>query len=63
MLIGTEYKFLLFPKHCSATKKKLWLTYAYVETYLRVPPLGIPEFIHKYYDKHHYLVNRLKGTI
>ena len=62
MLVGTDYKFLLFPKRCSLTNKLLWLCYAYEHIHLYTGP-GEPLFEYKYYDKKHYLVNKLKGVL
>ena len=60
MLVGTEYTFLFFPKRCHATKKLLWLTYAYNEIHMYTGP-GDTIFEYKYYDKHQYLVKKIKG--
>ena len=62
MLIGTEYKFLIFPKRCRISKKLLWCTNAYVEIYCFTGP-GDSIFEYTYYDKNEYLVNKLKGTV
>lgn len=61
MIIGRKLQFLLLPKHCELTKKTLWLKFAYKVTHMYTGP-GDPVFIHKYYSKHEFLVNRLKGN-
>jgi len=60
--IGTEYKFMFWPRRCYFSNKLLWLVYAYRKTAMYTGP-GNPIFEYRYYDKHEYLVNRLKGTI
>jgi hypothetical protein len=62
MLIGTEYKFLLFPRRCKLSDKLLWFCYAYVEIHCFTGP-GDSIFEYNYYDKNEYLVNKLKGTV
>ena len=62
MLIGTDYKFLIFPKRCRISKKLLWFCYAYVEIHCFMGP-GDSIFEYKYYDINEYLVNKLKGTV
>ncbi len=62
MLIGTELKFLLLPRRCKSSNKLLWLEQAYVEIHCFTGP-GDSIFEYTYYDKHEYLVNKLKGTV
>lgn len=60
--IGTEYKFMFWPKRCYFSNKLLWLEYAYKKTAMWTGP---SDFIleHRYYDKNEYLVNRIKGNV
>lgn len=60
--IGTEYKFVWYPKVCSITGKKLWLTKAYIQTAIWTGP-GDPVFEHRWYDKSEFLMARLKGQV
>lgn len=62
MLIGTDYKFLIFPKRCRITKKLLCLTHAYVEIHCYTGP-GDSIFEYKYFEKQNYLIHKLKGTL
>lgn len=58
--IGTQYKFILWPRRCHISGKFIWLKYAYVKTAMYTGP-GEPIFEHRFYDKQEFLVNRLKG--
>lgn len=60
--IGTEIKFLLWPRKCYISGKKLWLVHAYKQTAMYTGP-GDPVFEHRYYEKNEFLVNKIKGTI
>ena len=60
--IGTELKFVLFPKKCELTGKLLWLAYAYKQTAMWTGP-GDPVFDYSWYDKDNFLLARIKGMI
>lgn len=60
--IGTEYKFVWFPKRCHISNKKLWLKYAYVQTALWTGP-GDEIFENRWYDKNEFLIARLKDRV
>ena len=60
--IGTEYKFTWLPQTCHLTGKKLWLKNAYRQTAMITGP-GDSIFEYRWYDKHEFLVARLKGTV
>ena len=60
--IGTEYKFVWYPRQCHITGKKLWLKKAYMQTAMWTGP-GDPAFEYRWYDKDEFLIARLKGTV
>jgi hypothetical protein len=60
--IGTEFKFVWFPKKCHFTGKVLWLQNAYKQTSMLTGP-GDPIFEYRYYDKNEFLVARIKGEV
>ena len=57
-----EYKFMFWPARCYFSNKLLWLTYAYKKTAMLIGP-GDPVFEYRYYDKHQFLVNKIKGNV
>lgn len=61
-VIGTELKFLLWPKKCYITGKWLWFKETYKQTAMWTGP-GESIFEYRYYDRQEFLVNRLKGLI
>ncbi len=62
MHIGTELKFVIFPKTCAISGKYIWLRYAYKETNMYTGP-GDPIFGYMWYDKDAYLIAKLKGEL
>lgn len=60
--IGTQYKFVLWPKRCYFSNRLLWLEKAYVKIAMWTGP-GDPVFEYRWYDKHQYLINKIKGNI
>lgn len=61
-VIGTEYKFILFPKKCHFTNKWLWLQKVYKQTAMWTGP-GDPVFEYRYYDRNEFLISRVKGEV
>lgn len=62
--IETKLKFLFLPRKCSITGKVLWLTYAYkrIALYIGIGP-GEPIVMTRYYNKHAYLMAKIKDKI
>ena len=60
--IGTQLKFVIFPRRCASSGKYIWLKYAYKETYMYTGP-GDPVYEYIWYDKSEYLIARLKGLL
>jgi hypothetical protein len=60
--IGTELKFIFFPKRCYISNKTLWLVNAYRQTAMYTGP-GDPVFEHRWYDKTEFLIAKIKGTV
>ena len=60
--IGTQLKFVFFPRKCHITGRVLWLEYVYKQTALYSGPSDAI-FEHRYYDKTEFLVNKIKGEI
>jgi hypothetical protein len=58
--IDTQLVFVLFPKKCYISGKKLWLELAYKRTALWTGP-GDPILEHRYYDKTEYLIEKIKS--
>lgn len=52
--------FALLPRKCYITGKLIWLTRAYRETYLWTGP-GEHIVEHRWYNKHEFLIARLKN--
>jgi hypothetical protein len=53
--IGTQYKFVLFPKRCFITSKLLWLTYAYKQTAMYTGPGDPPAFETRWADRTEFI--------
>lgn len=62
LCIGTELKFVFFPRKCHITGKILWLKQVYKQTAMLTGP-GDPLFEYRYYSKKEFLVERLKGNV
>lgn len=60
--IGTELKFVFFPKRCFISEKILWLEYAYRQTAMYTGP-GQPVFEYRWYDKTEFIIAKIKETI
>lgn len=60
--IGTELKFIVWPRKCHFTGKYLWLKHVYKQTAMFTGP-GDPIFEHRYYDKSEFLLARLKEEL
>ena len=61
-VIGTELKFIIWPKTCAITGKTLWLEHAYKQTAMWTGP-GNSEFEYRYYDKNEFLIAKIKGIV
>ena len=57
--IGTQLKFVFFPKRCHASGKLLWLELAYRKTAMWIGP-GDAIFEHRWYSKLEYIIEQLK---
>lgn len=51
--------YLLWPRRCYISNKRLWLTHAYKGTAVWTGP-GEPVEEHRYYDEVEYLIEKLK---
>lgn len=60
--IGTQLKFVLFPKKCHINGKILWLTHAYKQTAIYNGP-GDAVFEDRWYDKDEFLIAKIKGDV
>lgn len=60
--LGTQTKFLLWPKRCYITGRLLWLVRAYKQTAMWTGP-GDPVFEYRYYDMNEFLIARVKNLI
>ena len=60
--IGTQIKFVLWPKKCHITSRTIWLERAYKQTAMWTGP-GDPAFEDRWYDKAEFIIQRLKGTV
>lgn len=60
--IGTELEFVILPKLCTLTGKKLLFEYAYKQTAMWTGP-GDPMFEYRWYKKDAFLVAKLKGIL
>lgn len=60
--IGTELKFVWWPKHCYISHKLLWLEYAYMQTSVW-PISGQNMFDYRWYNKSEFLIARLTGKV
>jgi hypothetical protein len=57
-----EYKFVLWPKHCEISNRRLWLEYAYKGTRMITGP-GEPVFEYRWLTKEEYLLAAIKGKL
>jgi hypothetical protein len=60
--IGTNLKFVLWPKRCDISDKMLWLKHAYKQTAMYTGP-GDPVFEDRWYDKNEFLLAKIKGIV
>lgn len=60
--IGTELKFVVWPRRCRISNKLIWLEKAYKKTAMWTGP-GDHIFEHRWYKKDEYLIAKLKGGI
>lgn len=60
--IGTELKFVFFPRRCHLSGKYIWLKRGYKKTAMYTGP-GDPIFEHRWFSKDEYLIAKLKGDI
>lgn len=58
----TKLQFLLLPRKCSITGNLLWLTLAYKRVALYIYHDG-PFLVTRYYDKHQYLLAKIKEKL
>lgn len=61
-VIGTQLKFIFWPRKCAITDRTLWLEYAYKQTAMWTGP-DTPEFQYRYYDKNEFLIAKIKGIV
>jgi hypothetical protein len=52
--IGTQYKFVIFPKRCFISNKLLWLTFAYKQTAMYTGP-GDPVFEDRWCERNEFI--------
>ena len=57
--IGTQLKFVFFPKRSWISGKYIWLTFAYRKTAMWTGP-GDSIFEHRWYSKQEYIIEKLK---
>ena len=57
--IGTQLKFVFFPKRSHVSGKYIWLEFAYRKTAMYTGP-GEPIFEHRWYNKVEYIIEQLK---
>ena len=60
--IGTELKFVLWPRRCHISGALLWFELAYRQVAMWTGP-GDPVFEYRWYDRDEFLIARLKGTV
>ena len=60
--IGTNKKFVWFPRRCYFSNKWLWLEFAYRKVAMWTGP-GDPVFEYRWYHKDEYLIAKLKGNV
>lgn len=60
--IGTEYKFIWFPKTCQLSGKRIWLEKAYKQTAMWTGP-GDAIFDYRWYNKDAFLIAKIKGIV
>lgn len=60
--IGTEYKFVLWPKRCYLSGKVIWFEHAFKQTAMWTGP-GDAVFESRWYDRDEFLVNRIKDIV
>jgi len=56
--IGTEYKFVWFPKRCYLSGKKVWLKKAYCQIAMYTGP-GDHVFEYRWYSKSEFLMAKI----
>lgn len=61
-VIGTEVKFLYWPRKCYISGKWLIFKEAYKQTAMWTGP-GDPVFEYRYYNKSEFLIEKIKGQI
>ena len=68
--VGRQLKFVLFPRRCYITKRRIWLESAYCVTAMYRPDFSIYRtdsiyvgYEHRWYTKNEYLIARLKDLI
>jgi len=60
--IGTQLKYVLIPKTCHISGKRIWFEKAYRQTAMWTGP-GEPAFDYRWYNKDEFLVAKLKGLL
>lgn len=60
--IGWHLKFIVWPRRCHYTGKRLWLESAYQGTAIITGP-GEPVFEDRWCDQKEYMFLKIKGTI
>ena len=60
--VGTQLKFVLWPRQCYLSGRWLWLCLAYRQAAMWTGP-GDPVFEYRWYDRDEFLIARLKGTV
>lgn len=57
-----KYKFVVWPKHCEISGRRIWLEYAYKGTRTITGP-GTPVFEYKWLSKEEFLIATIKGKL
>ena len=59
--VGTQLEFTFLPKKCYITGRTLMFEYAYKQTAMWTNNEIV--FEHRYYDRHEFLIAKLKGEV
>lgn len=58
--MGTQIRFVFWPRKCSLSGRTLWLERVYKQTAMWTGP-GDPVFEYRYYDRTEFMIAKLKG--
>lgn len=59
---ATELKFALWPKRCHTTDKLIWFKKGYRQVAMYTGP-GEPIYEYRWYDKHEFLMQKLRDSL